>query len=247
MQNKAWRIVSIISLLVVVGCSSSDEIVYRHLARVENVNIRLLDDENSLEIEVSGYHRSGCQSLDGFDVSIDPTTITVQVWEWRPDSDPNITCTPVAPPFNTTITVDVSELSSSGYNVDVNGVSTFFAINRSLPASVESVNARVLDNALELEVTGELRDGCHSLNGYDVTVENASQNPSGNPPEMGSIHIQLWERDLTDPTLITACTLAPVPFTTVITVDTSELTPGQYDVVVGDVDSASTTINLPNN
>lgn len=246
MKNKAWRMMSIISLLVVVGCSSSDEIVYRHLARVENVNIRLLDDENSLEIEVSGHHRNGCQYLDGYDVSIDADTITVQVWEWRPESDGSI-CVMITKPFNTTITVDVSELSSREYNVDVNGVSTFFAINRSLPASVESVNARVLDNALELEVTGELRDGCHSLNGYDVVVENASQDLSGDTSEMGSIHISLWERNNIDPTLITACTLAPVPFTTIITVDTSELTPGQYDVVVGDIDSASTTITLLNN
>jgi hypothetical protein len=122
MQNKAWRIVSIISLLVVVGCSSSDSsdsIVYRHLALVEKVEVRLLDEGN-MELDISGYHRSGCQRLDGYDVSVGATDITVQLWAWQPDRDPNLACTPVAPPFNITITIDASELAPGQYDIGIN-------------------------------------------------------------------------------------------------------------------------------
>ena len=130
MQNKAWRIVSIISLLVVVGCSSSDEIVYRHLAFVDNVETQLLDNGRSLVLEVSGRHGSPCPYLDGYDVTIDANTINVELWEWRPDSDPRFgSCLPIEKPFNTTITIDISELAPRQYDIDVNlagsiGVST---------------------------------------------------------------------------------------------------------------------------
>jgi hypothetical protein len=129
MQNKAWRVVSIISLLVVVGgshshwpsVSGSDEIVYRYLASVDNVETQLLDNGRSLVLEVSGRHGSPCPYLDGYDVSIDADTITVQVWEWRPESDPRVgSCLPIDKPFNTTITIDISELAPGQYDIDVN-------------------------------------------------------------------------------------------------------------------------------
>lgn len=121
MKNKAWRIVSIIGLLVVVGCSSSDEIVYRHLASVENVERQLLDDGRSLVLEVSGMHGSPCPYLDGYDVSINANTINVELWEWRPESDPSFgSCLPIGKPFQTTITIDVSELAPGQYDIDIN-------------------------------------------------------------------------------------------------------------------------------
>lgn len=144
MHTSLWRTISIISLLVVAGCSSdsSDSIIYRHLAEVDTIDVRLLDGERNLEITASGNHRNGCRRLDGYDVAIQEASaaeaenerlgsIAVQLWEWRPDSDPNVGCTDIAPPFDTIILVDVATLLSGQYEVDVNGLSTTITLSDS--------------------------------------------------------------------------------------------------------------------
>lgn len=129
MQNKAWRVVSIISLLVVVGCSHSNwpSVSSSESVNVENVDAQLVDDGRTIELEASGFHDS-CLFIFGYDVSVEDAgqkshgNIAVQLRGWRPDSD--VACTPLGQPFDFTISIDMSEFSLGQYNVDVNGVST---------------------------------------------------------------------------------------------------------------------------
>jgi hypothetical protein len=103
-------------------------------------------------------------------------------------------------------------------------------------AEVDATNVRLLDGERNLEITasGNHRNGCRRLDGYDVATQEAGE------AQPGSIAIQLWEwQPDRDPNV--GCTDIAPPFSIIILVDVATLPSGQYEV---DVNGLSRTITL---
>ncbi len=98
------------------------------LAIVENINVQVLEESVPVQVQVTatGYFSDGCQQIEQVDVMRTDNLFTVTMTTTSPP--PEIACPTVLIPFEKTINLDVKDLQTGTYTVDVNGKSATFEL-----------------------------------------------------------------------------------------------------------------------
>ena len=189
-------------------------------------------------IEIQGHFRDGCTSLHSVTQAFDGERIIVTVNTLR---DPEAMCTMALVPFTYTIPLNIAGLEAGEYTVEVDGVTATLTLSEedevTIPrgyfgiaedemvvgrAMVEQVEVLILESypvQINVVIEGYLGDGCTELSGIAQSVE-------GN-----RIYLTVYTERPVD----AICTLALVGFEETVSLDLTELEPGEYTIVVHNV------------
>jgi hypothetical protein len=176
-------------------------------------------------VTARGSLRSGCEEMAGVSQRFEDDTFFVTVLGSFP---PGIACTPEAPPFSETVTLETQGLSPGTYKVDVNGVVETFTLpageRRTVEATIENVDV-VLRESDPLQVVVYI----DSYYGGCTTFSSVSQRR-----DRDTFFITVL---VSGPILPGEPTCPPTeyPFTEQVVLETNDLPPGTYKVNVNGV------------
>ncbi len=200
--------------------------------------VRLLPEglpDGPYTLEIQGHLRDGCTTVDSVAQTVEPGRILVTVSTARPQG---ALCTEALVPFTHTLPLDVAGLQPGESVIDVQGVTTTLTLSAmgSAPAEPGRVAVRQAAGAarrgavdqfdilflesfpvqIDVVIQGNLADGCTSLSGVQQWVQG------------DMIHLEVYTQRRRD----AVCTMALVPYSETVRLDTRGLAPGAYTVEV---------------
>lgn len=211
-------------------------------AREARVNeIEVITDAPGVAVIVRGALPDGCTELGEPQQTVERNRILITLPTRRPFG---ALCTQALVFYEETIPLDVTGLAPGEYEVDVNGITDTFTLERGMtgaqpvrpevtvapqpaagmevPAFVDSVEIRFDgDQSVNALVEGNLPDGCTELAGYTQVSRQ------------GSIEVSLLTTRPPD----AGCTAALEPFSETLPIDVTGLAEGVYSVTVNGVTS----------
>lgn len=220
------------------GLSEIPSEVLTHDAMIESVQIKQTKSiPPQVSVEVSGFLRNGCESLRPLTLELQQDNSFLFSLQAEQPNDPEMGCTLALVPFNVSERLDMANLDSGTYTVQVNEMKAEFMWNRVVldPVPAEPlVQDAVVEKLTLLQaesfppqifmvVSGYLRNGCEAL--MPLTLESQTDN--------GFLY-QLQTTQPTGPTLV-ACTEALIPYEIREKVDTTGLADGTYTIDVNGV------------
>ncbi len=188
-------------------------------------------------IEVSGYLNDGCGELRSLTLELQQdNTFMFSLQAERPN-DPELSCTQALVPFTVGQRLDMTDLDSGTYTVQVNEMSETFTwesvivdpvtseplIQDAVVEELTLLQAESFPPQIFMVVSGYLRNGCEAL--MPLSLAGQADN---------TFSYQLQTTQPTGPTFV-ACTEALVPYEIREKVNTTDLEDGTYTVDVNGV------------
>lgn len=119
---KRWISAAFLVVFTLSACSQEQVI---QDASIERIEVEVQTDPADVQVTAYGFFTSGCATLHETEQRLEGDTFFVKITTAEPA---DTACTPVAPPFVETIDLEVDDLSSGTYTLNVNNLSETFTL-----------------------------------------------------------------------------------------------------------------------